>query len=115
MTIFQIPVSSAIAGLLTFAFTGAGLFNAIGGAAVQAKFVRWGYPVWWNFVTAAVEILCAALVAVAQTRVWGLAIGALVLIAAIATLVWRRDYKELAPGMAFTALIAIELTLVVVH
>jgi hypothetical protein len=36
MTILQIPVASAMAWLRAFAFAGAGLFNAIGGAAVQA-------------------------------------------------------------------------------
>ena len=55
MTILQIQVASAMAWLLAFA--GAGLFNAIGGAAVQAEFIRWGYPAWWNFVTAAIEAL----------------------------------------------------------
>jgi hypothetical protein len=43
MTILEIPVASAMAWLLAFAFAGAGLFNAIGGAAVQAGFIRWGY------------------------------------------------------------------------
>ena len=41
MTILQIPVASAMAWLLAFAFAGAGLFNAIGGAVVQAQFLRW--------------------------------------------------------------------------
>jgi hypothetical protein len=48
MPILQIPIASAIAWLLAFAFTGAGIFNAMGGAVVQAQFLRWGYPAWWN-------------------------------------------------------------------
>ena len=36
MTILEIPVASAMAWLLAFAFAGAGLFNAIGGAAGRA-------------------------------------------------------------------------------
>jgi drug/metabolite transporter superfamily protein YnfA len=115
MTIFQIPASNAMAWLLAFAFAGAGLFNGIGGASVQSKFLRWGYPAWWNFVTAAVEILCAALIVFVETRYWGLALGALVMIAAIATLIWRRDYKELPPGVIFTALIGVDLALMVLH
>ncbi len=70
MTILQIPVASAIAWLLAFAFAGAGIFNAIGGAAVQARFVRWGYPAWWNFITAALEMLSAALIVLPETRIW---------------------------------------------
>lgn len=115
MTILQIPVGSAIAWLLAFAFAGAGLFNAIGGAAVQASFVRWGYPAWWNFITAALEMLSAALIVLPETRIWGLALGATVLIAAIATVAWRREYQHLPPAVALAALTGIGLALVVVH
>jgi len=114
MTILQIPVASAMAWLLAFAFAGAGLFNAIGGAAVQAQFMRWGYPAWWNFVTAALELLSAALIVLPETRIWGLALGATVLIAATATVTWRREYKHLTPVVALAALIGIELALVLV-
>ena len=114
MSIFQIPVASAMAWLLAFAFAGAGLFNAIGGAAVQAQFMRWGYPAWWNFVTAALELLSAALIVLPETRIWGLALGATVLIAATATVTWRREYKHLTPVVALAALIGIELALVLV-
>ena len=112
MTIFQIPVASAMAWLLAFAFAGAGLFNAIGGAAVQAQFQRWGYPAWWNFITAALELLSAALIVLPETRIWGLALAATVLIAAIATVTRLRDYKHLPPGLALAALTGIELALV---
>ena len=115
MPILQIPIASAMAWLLAFAFAGAGLFNAMGGAGVQAGFIRWGYPAWWNFVTAALEMLCAALIVLPETRIWGLALGAMVLIAAIATITWRREYMHLPPGVALAALIGIELALVVTH
>jgi len=59
MSILQIPIASAIAWLLAFGFTGAGIFNAMGGAVVQAQFLRRGYPAWWNFITAALETLSA--------------------------------------------------------
>ncbi len=53
MTILQNSMPSAIGWLLAFAFAGAAFFNAMGGPAVQAQFLRWGYPAWWNFMTAA--------------------------------------------------------------
>ena len=115
MTILGTPVASAMAWLLAVAFAGAGLFNAIGGAVVQAQFVRWGYPAWWNFITAALEMLSAALIVLPETGIWGLALGAMVLIAAIATVTWRREYMHLPPGVALVALVGIELALVVVH
>ena len=115
MTIPGIPVASAMAWLLALAFAGAGLFNAIGGAVVQAQFLRWGYPAWWNLITAALEILCAALIVLPETRILGLALGATVMVAAIATVTWRREYMHLPPGLALAALIGIELALVVMH
>ena len=115
MTILQIPTASVMAWLLAIALGGAGLFNAAGGAAVKAQFLRWGYPAWWNLVTAAFEMLSAALIVFAETRIWGLALAALVFVAAIATLVRHREYGHLPPGVAFAALIGIELALVGVH
>ena len=114
MTIVQIPIAAGVAWLLAFAFGGAGLFNAFGGAAVQAGFVRWGYPAWWNFVTAAIELLGAALIVVPETRIWGLALGAMVLLAAIATVIYRREYKHLPPGVALVALTGLALVLALV-
>ena len=97
MPILQIPIASILAWLLAFAFAGAGIFNAMGGVAVQARFLSWGYPAWWNFLTAALEILSAALIILPDTRIWGLAVGAIVLIGAISTVAWRQDYKHLPP------------------
>jgi hypothetical protein len=111
MPIFRISIANAIAWLLALAFTGAGIFNAIGGEVVQAEFLRWGYPAWWNFITAALEMLCAALIVLPKTRIWGLALGAIVLIAAIATVTSHREYMHLLPGVALAALIGIEWAL----
>jgi hypothetical protein len=115
MTIFQLSIANLIAWLLAVAFIGAGLFNAVGGAAVRAQFQRWGYPAWWNLVTAAFDGLGGALIFLPETRSWGLALGTMVLIAAIATVLWRREYRHLPPGVALAALIGIELALAVVH
>ncbi len=115
MTILGIPLASAMAWLLAFAFAGAGSFNAIGGAAARAEFIRWGYPAWWNFVTAALEVLGAALIVFPETRIWGLALVAMVMIAAIVTVIWRREYKHLPPAVALATLIGIELALVAVR
>jgi hypothetical protein len=115
MSILQIPAVCVVAWLLAIAVTGAGIANAIGGATVQAQFQRWGYPAWWSFVTAALEVLDAVLIGLPETRIWGLALGAVVMIAALATVIWRREYKRLPPGVVFAALIGVEFALVVAH
>ena len=92
MPILQIPIASAIAWLLAFAFTGAGIFNAMGGAVVQAQFLRWGYPAWWNFITGALETLSAALNRSSRNANLG--------ISARGNGVDRRGfYRHLAPGI----------------
>jgi hypothetical protein len=35
--------------LFVVGFFGAGLVNAIGTAATQSSFARWGYPHWWGY------------------------------------------------------------------
>jgi hypothetical protein len=115
MPIFQISTINVAAWLLALAFTGAGIGNAAGGAAIQAQFQRWGYPAWWNFVAAALELFDAALIVFPETRIFGLALGAVVMIAATGTVLWRREYKHLLPCVVFIALIGIEVALFVQH
>lgn len=115
MSIFHISIVNVVAWLLALAFTGASIGNAAGGAAIQAQFQRWGYPAWWNFVTAALELLDAALIVFPETRIFGFALGAVVMIAATATVIWRREYKHLPPCLVFVALIGINLVLLAVH
>jgi hypothetical protein len=115
MSIFHVSVVNVVAWLLALAFTGAGIGNAAGGAAIQAQFQRWGYPAWWNFMTAALELLDAVLIVFPETRIFGLALGAMVMIAATATVIRRREYKHLPPCVVFVVLIGINLALLAVH
>jgi uncharacterized membrane protein YphA (DoxX/SURF4 family) len=112
MSIFHISLVNVAAWLLALAFTGAGIGNAAGGAAIQAQFQRWGYPAWWNYVTAGLEVFDAVLMVVPAARLFGLALGAAVMLAASATVIWRRAYKHLAPCLLFIVLIGINLALV---
>jgi hypothetical protein len=74
MTILHWPAAAAMAWLLAVAIGGAGVGNAVGGASVQAGFLRWGYLAWWNFVTAALGLFGAVLIAVPQIMLGGLAL-----------------------------------------
>ena len=42
----------------------------------------------------------AALIVLPETRILGLALGAMVLIAAVSTVTWHREYEHLPPGVA---------------
>jgi hypothetical protein len=113
MTLFSVSGSTLLAWLLALAFLGIGVVNGAGPGAIKDDFVRWGYPRWWNLVTGALEVLVAALIAIPAARVAGLGLGAAICVAAVATVVWHRDYGHMAPGIVLTALSALDLVLFV--
>ena len=93
--------------LLVVAFFGAGLFNAIGMRATQDDFARWGYPRWWCRVTGGMEIMGAALIALPTGRSAGMALGAIIIAAAIVTVLRRREFSHTAPLGVFAALLVL--------
>ena len=96
--------------LLVAAFFGAGLFNAIGTPATRSSFVRWGYPAWWCRVTGGLEVVIAVLIALPATRGLGLMLGALVIAAAVLTVLRHREFSHLAPLALFVALLVLAET-----
>jgi hypothetical protein len=93
--------------LLVAGFFGAGLVNAIGTAATQSDFARWGYPRWWSRFTGGLEIMSAVLIALSVSRIVGLTLGAAIIAAAILTVLRHREFKHLAPLGVFVAVIAL--------
>ena len=93
--------------LLAAALFGAGVFNVIGTQGTRSDFARWGYPGWWNILTGGLEIISALLIAVHVTRVPGLALAAVIMVAAALTVLRFRDFKHLAPIGVFVALIVV--------
>lgn len=92
--------------LLVAGFVGAGLVNAIGTPSTRSDFARWAYPSWWGRFTGALEIIGAILIALPVSRNLGLALGALIIAAAVFTVLRYRDFKHLAPLGVFVAAIA---------
>ncbi len=96
--------------LLVAAFFGAGLFNALGTPATQDGFVRWGYPAWWCRVTGGLEMANAGLIALPVTRGAGLILGAVIIAAAVLTVLRHREFSHLAPLGLFAALLVLAQT-----
>ncbi len=86
---------------------GAGLFNAIGTPATQSGFVRWGYPAWWCRLTGALEMVSAVLIALPVSRGAGLMLGAMIVAAAVLTVLRHREFPHLVPLSVFVALLAL--------
>ncbi len=111
MQILGISVVEALAWLLAVAFLGAGLYNAFGPQSVRDGFVQWGYPGWWNYVTGGLEIIVAGLIALPATRLLGLGLGALILVAAVGTVLRWRAYGHLPLGLVLLVLVGTDLGL----
>ena len=97
--------------LLVAGFFGAGLFNAIGTPGTQSDFARWGYPRWWGRFTGGLEMISAVLIALPVSRIVGLALGAVIIAAAVMTVLRHRDLSHLVPLSVFVVLIALAETL----
>ena len=96
--------------LLVAGFFGAGLFNAIGTPGTRNDFARWGFPRWWNILTGGLEMVSAVLIALPGSRILGLALGAVIIAAAVLTVLRHRDFSHLVPLSVFVALIALAET-----
>ena len=93
--------------LLAAGFFGAGLVNAISAPSTQSSFVRWGYPRWWGRLTGGLEMLTAVLLALPGSRNAGLILGAVIIAAAVLTVLRHREFSHLVPLGAFVALLAL--------
>ncbi|HEY2048500.1 MAG TPA: DoxX family protein [Caulobacteraceae bacterium] len=93
--------------LLVASFFGAGLVNAISAPATKSSFVRWGYPSWWGRLTGGLEMVTAVLIALPGSRGAGLILGAVIIAAAVLTVLRHRDFSHLAPLGVFVALLTL--------
>ena len=101
---------SVVVWLVVAAFFGAGLFNAIGTRATEDDFARWGYPRWWCRVAGGLEIMSAGLIAVPASCGVGMALGAIIIAAAIATVLRCREFSHTAPLGVFAVLLVLTAT-----
>ncbi|EJU11306.1 hypothetical protein LH128_19596 [Sphingomonas sp. LH128] len=73
-------------------FLAGALLNGTASASTWAEYVAWGYPHWFPYVTACLEVGAATLLFVPRTRLVGAALGAAIMVAALATLIRVGDY-----------------------
>ncbi|HEX6292524.1 MAG TPA: DoxX family protein [Herpetosiphonaceae bacterium] len=66
-----------VMALLALAFLGSGGTKLAGAEMNVTNFARWGYPLWFMYLTGLIEVVCAILLWPRQTRL----IGALGLVA----------------------------------
>ena len=85
---------------------GAGAVNFAGPASVRESFVRWGYPSGFHRVTGGIEIAAGLLLLIPTTSRVGAIVSAVILLAALATLIRHRDWKHLPGAVTLTVVAA---------
>jgi DoxX-like family len=93
-------------GLAAFFVVGF-VINTFAVGQVGPEYRRWGYPAWFHFVTGGLELVAALLLPVMAARLIGVALGSAVMLAAIATVVWHREYRRAAAPLGVFMLLLI--------
>lgn len=60
------------------------------------SFTKWGYPRYWPLVTFSLKIIGGVMAFIPQTRLLGLALCALISLAAVASMIVHRELKAYA-------------------
>ena len=90
----MIAIDEVLVWLLVAFFLIGGLINWIAPERIRQDYKRWKYPGWFHYITAVLEITAAILISFPKTRLAGTALAAIVMGAAIATLILHREYKH---------------------
>lgn len=98
---------------LTIASTVLGIVFLIAGGALlagsesfQQNFERWGYPLWFMYVTGAIEVTGAVLVLVPKTRFYGAALLVCAMLGAVFTHLRAGEFTMLPLPLVLLALAA---------
>ncbi len=79
---------------------------------VGPDYRRWGYPDWFHFVSGGLDLVVALLLPAELTRPYGVVLGCCIMLVAIATVVWHREYpRALSPLVVFVLLAIVGSTL----
>jgi len=76
----------------------------LAGAEMQAQnFDRWGYPVWFMYLTGVLEIVGAALIFMPKTRFWGGLLLCIIMVGALGTHVMHGEIMMALMPLVFLA------------
>jgi uncharacterized membrane protein YphA (DoxX/SURF4 family) len=82
---------------------GAGGVNLAGPASVRESFARWGYSASFHRVTGGLEVAAGSLLLIPATSRVGAIGSAIILLAAVGTLIRFRDWGHLPGAVVLTA------------
>ena len=82
---WQIYAIYVVMALLTFMFLMAGVTKLMGQEMHIENFARWGYPIWFMYLTGLIEVVSVILMWIPKTRFYGAVGLAVTMIGAFAT------------------------------
>lgn len=98
----------ALTGLIALPLAAFFLTDAIGNifasAQTAADYARWGYPEGFHYASGSLEPAAALLLVFRSRRLWGGLLGAAVMAAASATLLWHGEYTHAIAPLGVLAL-----------
>lgn len=92
--IYGFAVYDLMAWALAAFFTVGAIGNWLAPGHVRADYIRWGCPDWSHRVTGVLELVVAILLIAAMSRIWGMALGAAIMVATIATLLRHQEFRH---------------------
>jgi hypothetical protein len=96
-----------LTGALSAFFALGFVINTFAVKKVGPEYERWGYPDWFHFVSGGLELLVALLLPAAVTRPFGIMLGSAIMLAAVATVIYHREYPRAVPPFIVFVLLAI--------
>jgi hypothetical protein len=100
----KIPWRQVFALALAAFFVVGSLSNIFAPGPIYEEYLKWGYPRWFHFVTGSLELTTAVLLARANTRFWGSALGFTVMLGALATVTLHGEYGHAVPPLVVATL-----------
>lgn len=96
----DVTIGAVLVWLLAASFIVGTVINCFTSESVRKDYARWGYPDWFHYVTAALELTVAVLLLFPASRPLGAALGTAVMAAAAGTTLIHREYaRAIAPSV----------------
>lgn len=102
---FSLGNAATLAAAATFFLAGG--VNATARKPIRDEFVRYGFPWWWCWITALLELMTAMFLVARPTFAFGAALGICIMVAAIFAVLRARDFAHILPPTAFLLLLLI--------
>jgi hypothetical protein len=101
--VFHTGIPALVAELLAAFFAAAAFLNFVEPAFLARAYARWGLRPNINLLAAFFNALAAIFLSMPITRLWGVAVAALVMFAAEVLLLSRKQYAYAVPGLLVLA------------